>query len=333
MVLLVDFAVFGFEILVIAFLGFFLGKFLHKAILLVFKRLTRETKSKLDDFLIEAMEKPLQTIVILLALFFLSGLFANLQAISQAISKYLLSIIIILASFMLSEIFGALLRWYYVEGNELSKFKMDISLLPFVRKISRVVIPLLGISIGLAVIGVDLTGVLAVTSVAVLVLGLASQETLANLFAGLALQLDRPFYYGDFLKLNNDEIARLEKIGLRSAMLEDLNGNKIIISNSEFAKQRITNLSRTYHDSNAIVLIDVPAWAGVKKLVSLLEKKAGAGRIEGLEKKSSFKIYIEKVGKDFFQLGVYFYLKDYEKFTIAKHSINEIALDFLKKKK
>jgi len=47
----------------------------------------------------------------------------------------------------------------------------------------------------------DLTGVLATSAVISVVIGLALQDTLGNLFAGLSLQLDLPFATGDWVTI------------------------------------------------------------------------------------------------------------------------------------
>jgi len=50
-----------------------------------------------------------------------------------------------------------------------------------------------------ATLKVDLGGLIATSAVLSVVLGLALQETLANLFSGLSLQIDPPFGVGDWI--------------------------------------------------------------------------------------------------------------------------------------
>jgi len=51
--------------------------------------------------------------------------------------------------------------------------------------------------------GVKLGPLLATSAVFSLILGLALQDTLGNLFAGVALQLDKPYEIGDWIEVNN----------------------------------------------------------------------------------------------------------------------------------
>lgn len=61
-------------------------------------------------------------------------------------------------------------------------------------------------------LALDLAGLVASTAVLTVVIGLALQETLGNLFAGLSLQLDRPFEVGDFIRIG-EHTGRVVQIG------------------------------------------------------------------------------------------------------------------------
>ena len=62
---------------------------------------------------------------------------------------------------------------------------------------------------------VDLTPLLASTAVVAVVVGLALQESLGNIFSGLTLQLSKPFAPGDWVRSGNF-VGRVQGIGWRS---------------------------------------------------------------------------------------------------------------------
>ena len=317
------------EATVIGTAGFFAGKIIYGIILAIFRRIVKKTETLIDDYVIEAIEKPLELTTIVFCFFFISEFFGNLGAINALISKYLFSIVIILGSYLASEIIGGILKGYAAE-SERKNSNMDLSLLPFLRQVSRIFIPLIGFSVGLSVIGVDLTGIFTLTSVIALILGLASQETLANLFAGLALQIDRQFYYGDYIRFVNGDIARLRKIGVRTSRLEDLNGNRVTLSNSEFAKLKVTNLSRAYNKANISMPAEIPIGTDTKKLEADLRKKLANQKILASK---SISVSMDQIAKDCIRISASFSLERIENINAAKDAINREILEFAHKGK
>ena len=88
----------------------------------------------------------------------------------------------------------------------------------------------------------DLSALLATFGVGSLVLGLALQDTLGNLFAGLALVFERPVSVGDWIQLG-DTIGRVTQINWRSVRIVTRELNEVTIPNSAISKDRIINFS------------------------------------------------------------------------------------------
>ena len=84
--------------------------------------------------------------------------------------------------------------------------------------------------------------ILATTAVGAVVLGFALQDTLGNLFAGLAIQIDRPFRVGDWVTIGALE-GSVCGITWRSTKLVTKAGNFVVVPNSMMAKDPITNYS------------------------------------------------------------------------------------------
>ena len=253
--------------LLIRLLAFFAGK----------------TKSTLDDRVLAAIKVPLETFFFIFVFYATMHYFPELSEAAAFFKKYIFAIMVLVATFMLSEASGAAIRWYYEEGHQEAKhLKVDLSLLPLVRKVTKLAIYGAGIVVALSTTGFDVTGILAVTSVLGLILGLASQETLGNIFAGIALQIDRPYHYGDYLKLPSGEIAKLDKIGMRTTRMTDMMHNTIIISNSEFAKLRVTNLSLPDDVSIVPVQAELPGNADLPALKKRLDGALLRAKPKGL---------------------------------------------------
>ena len=94
-----------------------------------------------------------------------------------------------------------------------------------------------------ATLQIDLGALLASSAVISLVLGLALQDTLGNLFAGLSLQAERPFGEGDWVRIGPHQ-GKVIEIGWRATRILTGAGEGLTIPNNSVAKEAVYNLSR-----------------------------------------------------------------------------------------
>ncbi|QQR93066.1 MAG: mechanosensitive ion channel family protein [Candidatus Iainarchaeum archaeon] len=313
------------EVIAIGYLGSILGKIIHAFIVKGMKFLSKRTTVTLDDILLQYIENPLRLSITVLSILLMSGLVPNLLVVQSAMMTYGVAILVILIAYTLSESVGAILRWYYEISKTRQTQFLDLTLLPFIRKVTRIVFITVGGIIALSLIGVDVSGLLAITSVGVLILGLASQESLANIFAGLVLQLDRPASYGDYVRTLNGDILRLQKIGSRSAKFHDLDGNLVVMSNSELAKQRLTNLSNLRTGFHTNIQADIPAKIPPGKIDEILSQffKNESTKMSSTRASPSL---VEKIAKDGYSISIPIAVKDAEDFLSIRNRINRAIL-------
>ncbi|WP_232293534.1 mechanosensitive ion channel family protein [Stigmatella aurantiaca] len=91
----------------------------------------------------------------------------------------------------------------------------------------------------------NLGGLLATSAVLSVVIGLALQETLGNLFAGLSLQLERPYQVGDFIRIG-EHSGRVVQIGWRATRISTFRCESVTLPNSMVAKEVVRNFSYGY---------------------------------------------------------------------------------------
>jgi len=91
---------------------------------------------------------------------------------------------------------------------------------------------------------IDLSSLIAGSAIVSVVIGLALQETLGNLFAGLAIQLERPFQVGDVISVGDQIFGRIVQIGWRATRVENKRREVISLPNTTFSKQGVKNYSR-----------------------------------------------------------------------------------------
>ena len=83
---------------------------------------------------------------------------------------------------------------------------------------------------------------LTTSAVGAVVVGFALQDTLGNAFAGLAIQSERPFNVGHWIRVGDFE-GRVAEVTWRATKLRTKAGNFIVVPNNIIAKEAITNYS------------------------------------------------------------------------------------------
>lgn len=107
--------------------------------------------------------------------------------------------------------------------------------------LSRLVLVLIGTSIVLQQVwGQDLTKLLTALGVGSIVIGLALQETLGNVFAGVSILFEKPYVEGDWIRYES-HLGRVVEINWRSTRLETHFGDTVVVPNGEIARSVVLN--------------------------------------------------------------------------------------------
>jgi small-conductance mechanosensitive channel/CRP-like cAMP-binding protein len=95
-----------------------------------------------------------------------------------------------------------------------------------------------------SVLAIPLTGVVATSGVVAIVLALALQNTLADVFAGIAVGIEAPFRVGDRISIGDKTEGRVVQVNWRSIRIQTDGDDVKTVPNSLVAKAEIAN--RTY---------------------------------------------------------------------------------------
>jgi len=91
--------------------------------------------------------------------------------------------------------------------------------------------------------GVDITGIVATSAVLTAVIGLSFQDTLVNMVGGMALQAERAFVTGDWIRVGAHE-GVVKDIRWRHTAIETRNWDTVVIPNSILMKSEVVVLGR-----------------------------------------------------------------------------------------
>jgi len=90
---------------------------------------------------------------------------------------------------------------------------------------------------------INVNSLIASLGVGGIAVALAAQNVLGDLFASIAILLDKPFVVGDGIQVG-DFNGTVEKIGVKTTRLRSINGEEIVMGNSDLISSRIRNFKR-----------------------------------------------------------------------------------------
>ncbi|PDT29716.1 mechanosensitive ion channel protein [Rhizobium sp. L9] len=111
---------------------------------------------------------------------------------------------------------------------------------------------------------------IATSGVFAIILGLALQSTLNDVFSGIALNLGRPYTIGDWIVLNDGVEGRVVETNWRSTHLLNGTNDLVILPNSFLAKVGLTNLSSPDRSHGVMLTVRVVPTAGPSTIVEVM---------------------------------------------------------------
>ncbi len=110
-----------------------------------------------------------------------------------------------------------------------------------ISNLAKIAVLILGTLILLQTVGVEVTPIVTTLGVGGLAVGLALQDTLANLFSGFYLIISQQVRTGDYVKLDDGYEGYVTDITWRNTTIKELKNNIIIVPNSRLASAIFTN--------------------------------------------------------------------------------------------
>ncbi len=155
----------------------------------------------------------------------------------------------------------------------LEKSKLEKAAYSLINTLVKTVLYVLLALIVASSLGIDVTGIVALASVATLAVSLALQNMLANVIGGFTLLYTHPFKSGDYVEIAGQSGTVLE-IGMSYTKLNTPDNKLISIPNSAVVAAQIVNYSTTGTrrvDFTVTASYDAPAEKVIETLLSLTE--------------------------------------------------------------
>jgi len=170
------------------------------------------------------------------------------------------------------------------------------------------------------ILQVELTGVLATSAVLTVVIGLALQDTLGNLFSGLALHLEKTVQVGDMVR-SGEIFGTVEQLTWRAIKLRTMEGNVLLIPNSVASRERLEVFPRPGRPIARILKVGLEYDQPPAPARDALE--AAARDLPGIASYPEPIAYVKSFDDFAISYELRFWLEDYAKFLDLDSQIHE----------
>lgn len=231
----------GLSLLIV--LGFvILAKILFWVFKGIVRKATQKTETKLDDLLIDMVEEPVVVFVVLLGMVFALEQLIVVDWLEDWLKKGIRVAFTINFTWLIARSVDAMIREYLTPIIQKSENDLDDQVLPLARKGLRSIIWILGILLALNNAGYNVGALLAGIGIGGIALAMAAKETIANMFGGLTVFVDKPFTIKDRIKIGGYD-GVVEEVGIRSTRIRTLEGRLVTIPNHKFIDSYVENVS------------------------------------------------------------------------------------------
>jgi small-conductance mechanosensitive channel len=142
----------------------------------------------------------------------------------------------------------------------------------------------IGFLVTLTVLGISITPLITALGVGGLAVALALQDTLANLFAGIHILVEKSIRVGDFIRLESGQEGYVQDITWRTTRVRMLPNNIVVIPNSKLSQSVVTNYYLPEKRMSLLVPVGVSYSSDPDRVERVLLEEAtqAVGQVPGL---------------------------------------------------
>ena len=241
-------------------------------------RWAEKTESKIDDIIIKALKVPSAYWCIAIGLYIGVAVSDFPEKYVFYFSKAIHVIVILSITIAASNLAGKIFK------NYIQKLALPIPTTGLVYGILKGTIFSIGFLITLSFLGISITPLITALGVGGLAVALALQDTLANLFAGIHILMEKSMRIGDFIKLESGQEGYVDDITWRTTRIRMLPNNMVVIPNSKLSQSIITNYYLPEKRMSLLIPIGVSYSSDPEEVERILveEAKKAVGEVPGL---------------------------------------------------
>ncbi len=224
------------------------------------------------------------------------------ESIFHFVPKIFLALLVLALFYILAKI----IRKYSLKAYT-RILKKQTELAKAISVILYIVIIISGIIFALEILGLEsyLTKLLAGAGIIGLVAGFALKDIASNMFAGLLVNLQKPFKGDDWVKIDG-KFGTIKEIGWITTTLKNISGQEVFVPNQLIYKSTFTNYS-TYQIRRVILRSGVSYGDDLEKVKNVAVEEVK--QIKALMKEEQIDFYFTSIGSYSYNFEVRFWIK------------------------
>jgi len=236
------------------------------------------TDTRIDDVIIKSLRTPSIYWCIAIGIYVGVALSELPERYVLYLSKTIHVIVILSITIAVANISGKIFIDY------VQKSSLAIPATGLAYGILKIVVLIVGSLIILGILGISITPLITALGVGGLAVALALQDTLANLFAGIHILVEKAIRVGDFVKLETGQEGYVEDITWRTTRIRMLPNNMVVIPNNKLAQSIVTNYYLPESSMSLLIPIGVSYSSDPERVEQILveEAKKAAKEVPGL---------------------------------------------------
>lgn len=163
-----------------------------------------------------------------------------------------------------------------------------------------------------SIFGIHLGALLATSAVFSLVLGLALQDTLGNLFSGISLQIESPFQIGDWIEVHSSDqkwLGQVQEISWRATFLLSFSDELIMIPNRTIGQSQIIIISQGNKNIRLNQSFRFSYDIDIERAKNAIRE--GIAMVDGIMQDPPVRILIVETNPSFLEIKVFYSLVDF----------------------
>ena len=321
----------------LALLGLLLGGLVVGEILCFFlsrhgKRLQQNKRLNLLGLVLVCMSRPAKLLAIGGGLYIAGGVLNlttdgnDMQATWDSVCK---AIVTVGAGWFVYRLIDVV-EHFLTKFTSKTKTQLDDQLVPLIRKSLRVfTVIILALFIAQNIFGLNISAMVAGLGIGGLAIALAAKDTLSNLFGSVTIFADRPFQFGDRIKIRGYD-GMVEEVGFRSTRIRTLQGHHVIVPNSVVTNEPIENIGRRPYIKRVldVTLTYDTSPEKIRRAIEILREMLAA-RMEHFPEDSPPQVYFSDFNADSLNVVVYYWFTPPEwwEYLQFNHSFNMELLE------
>ena len=285
-----------------------------------FTRWAKKTKTNLDDEILANTKKPIYFLVMLIGAYYGLEFLSILGPYSTEVAFTFSIVEILLIAFIITRVVNVVITWY---GEKRAKKQMSEHILFVLKKVINAIIYLFTFLVILAVLKIDLSGIVVGLGVGGIAIAFALQNVLSDAFSAFSIYFDKPFEIGDYIVVG-EYSGTVKKIGMKSTRVQLLQGEELVLANSVLTTSSVRNFKkmRKRRISFSFGVTYATPTNKLKKIPDIIRDIIDGDKLEYVDKLD--RVHFTEFGDFSLNFDIVYYLKtkDYAKYMDTQQEIN-----------